>query len=41
MLSPFELEALKDVGAKMAELTPEDLKKMKEEGRYREIADLE
>ncbi|KAA0722416.1 DNA-directed RNA polymerase I subunit RPA49 [Triplophysa tibetana] len=32
LLSPFELEALKDVGVKMAELTLEDLKKMKDEG---------
>nr|XP_055061577.1 DNA-directed RNA polymerase I subunit RPA49 [Misgurnus anguillicaudatus] len=32
LLSPVEFEALNDVGVKMAELTPEDLQKMKDEG---------
>ncbi|XP_073699322.1 DNA-directed RNA polymerase I subunit RPA49 [Garra rufa] len=31
LLSPNEFDALKDVGAKMAALTPEDLQKMKDE----------
>ncbi|XP_051983371.1 DNA-directed RNA polymerase I subunit RPA49 [Xyrauchen texanus] len=37
LLSPIEFDALKDVGVKMAELTPEDLQKMRDDGSQQTV----